>query len=367
MAKNYSYQKKSPSEDPKIGKTILNDIRDSDIPHTLIQEFKDIYQFYINFEERKKLAEMGRVRRWIRVGWWILKSMFFKLTPVRRILFLLGIILTTVFSRSAPDQKYLIGIAVIVFVLMLELKDKLLARDELLVGRAVQMSLMPEEHPIIPGWDIWIYSRPANEVGGDLVDFMNVDENKWGFALGDVAGKGLGAALLMAKLQATLRAIAPNFKSLSKLGGELNTIFCRDGIPSRFISLAFVELTTETGKVKILNAGHMPPLLVSKNRVTELSHGEAALGIKAKVSYKDQSVELKKGDLLCIYSDGVTEARNSKNEFFGESRFMNLLSENSNLASLNIGKKVLSSVKQFVGDERPSDDLSMILLKRINS
>ena len=360
-----SHQKKSPNEDPKIAKTILNDIRDSDIPRSLIQEFKDIYQFYINQEKRKQLSEMGRIRRWLKVGWWILKSMFFKLTPVRRILFLLGIVLTFSFNNNDTDKKFLIGVAVIIIVLMLELKDKLLARDELMVGRAVQMSLLPEENPAIPGWDIWIYSRPANEVGGDLVDYMSFGENKWGLALGDVAGKGLGAALMMAKLQATLRAIAPNFKSLSKLGDELNNIFCRDGIPARFISLVFLELTTESGKVKILNAGHMPPLLVSKNKITELSYGEAALGIKAKTSYKDQSVALKQGDLLCSYSDGVTEARNRKNDFFGESRLMNLLSENSHRTSGEIGKKILAAVKCFIKDERASDDLSVILLKQM--
>ena len=364
MAKKQSQQNKSNKEYPKIGKTILNDIRGKNIPRTLLQEFKDIYQFYINHEKRKKLSEMGRVRRWLKVGWWILKSMFFKLTPVRRILFLLGIVLTFSFNNNDTDNKFLIGVAVIIIVLMLELKDNLLAHDELMVGRAVQMSLMPEENPIIPGWDIWIYSRPANEVGGDLVDYMNVGENKWGFALGDVAGKGLGAALLMAKLQATLRAIAPNFKSLSKLGAELNNIFCRDGIPTRFISLAFLKLTAESGSVKVLNAGHMPPFLISENKITEMSHANVALGIKAKVSYKEQRVDLKKGELLFVYSDGVTEARSGKNKFFGETRLMNLLLKNSNLASIDIGKKVLSSVKQFVRDERPSDDLSMILFKR---
>jgi hypothetical protein len=367
MAKFNSQQKKSHNKNPKIGKTILNDIRDENIPHTLVQEFKDIYHFYIDHERKKRLSEMGRIRRWIRVGWWILKSMFFKLTPVRRILFLLGLILTAALSRSAPDQKFLIGLCVIIIVLMLELKDKLLARDELMVGRAVQISLLPEENPIIPSWDVWIYSRPANEVGGDLVDYMKLDEDKWGLALGDVAGKGLGAALLMAKLQATLRAIAPNFKYPAKLGEELNKIFCRDGIPARFISLTFLELTSKSGQVNILNAGHMPPLLVSKNKITELSHGEAALGIKAKVTYKDHSIELQQGDLLCLYSDGVTEARNRKSDFFGESRLMKLLSENSHHTSSEIGKKILTAVKNFIGDERASDDLSIILLKRLDS
>ncbi|MBC8181119.1 serine/threonine-protein phosphatase [candidate division KSB1 bacterium] len=364
MAKYNSHQKKSPNENPKIGKTILNDIREENIPRSLIQEFKDIYHFYIDLESKKKLAEMGRIRRWFRVGWWILKSMFFKLTPVRRILFLLGIILTFASNNNDTDNKCLFGVAVIIIVLMLELKDKLLARDELMVGRAVQMSLLPEENPNIPGWDVWIYSRPANEVGGDLVDYMKLSEEKWGLALGDVAGKGLGAALLMAKLQATLRAIAPNFLSLSKLGEELNKIFCRDGIPARFISLAFLELISDSGKVKFLNAGHMPPLLVSKTRITELSHGEAALGIKDNVSYKEHSIELQQDDLLMLYSDGVTEARNRKNEFFGESRLMNLLSKNSHQLSAEIGKKILAAVKSFIGNERASDDLSMVLLRR---
>src|SRR5512138_3275825 len=92
-------------------------------------------------------------------------------------------------------------------VLMLELKDKLLARSELEAGRTVQLALMPDRPPVVPGWDIWLYSRSANDVGGDLVDYLQIDPQRLGVMLGDVAGKGLPAALLMAKLQATLRAL----------------------------------------------------------------------------------------------------------------------------------------------------------------
>jgi len=122
----------------------------------------------------------------------------------------------------------------------LELKDKLHAKTELEEGRSVQNALMPEENPKVDGWDIWLYTRPANDVGGDLLDFTKISENNYGISLGDVAGKGLSAALLMAKLQSTIRAIVPDYISLSEFGNKLNHIFCRDSLPKLFSSLIYI-------------------------------------------------------------------------------------------------------------------------------
>ena len=361
MAKNKHYKKKS---EAKIGKTILHDIRHENIPRSLSKEFKDIYNFYIDFDIRRKLYQMGRFRRWIRVAWWILKSMFFKLTPVRRILLIVGLALS--FSLvNELNNKFIFGIAIIVLVLMLELKDKLLAKDELMIGRAVQSSLLPEENPEIHGWKVWLYTHPANEVGGDLVDYIKLNETQWGLVLADVAGKGLGAALLMAKLQATLRAIAPNFKSLTKLGKELNAIFCRDGLPNRFISLIYMIVAENSGDTKILNAGHLPPFISSGNQILEMQQGDVAIGIRRDATYRHQQIKFDSGDIIIFFSDGITEARNKKAEFFAEQRLKEILKQNRQYSAENIGKKIITAVEQFKGDEPPTDDLSLIVLKRV--
>ncbi|MFQ5626458.1 MAG: SpoIIE family protein phosphatase, partial [Methyloligellaceae bacterium] len=140
-------------------------------------------------------------------------------------------------------------------------QDKLLARDEIEVARQVQLARFPQEQPRLPGWAVWSYTRPANDVGGDLVDYIELDSGRLGVALGDVAGKGLGAALLTAKLQATLRALVPECRTLDELGGRLNTILHRDGLDNRYATLFYLELAHEGGHVRFLNAGHNPAIV----------------------------------------------------------------------------------------------------------
>jgi serine phosphatase RsbU (regulator of sigma subunit) len=116
------------------------------------------------------------------------------------------------------------------------LKDKLLAHGELESGRAVQRAMIPEQAPLVPGWNLWLFTRSANEVGGDLVDFLRMNGDRFGIAIGDVAGKGLGAALFMVKIQATLRALTPDHDSLTDLASKLNRI-CPRWNATKFASL----------------------------------------------------------------------------------------------------------------------------------
>ena len=353
-------------------KQTYHDLRRGDLRRTLRRDFRDLHDFYIDEERRKRLASMGRFKRWIYIAAWLLKSLFFKLTMVRRILLLISIILLFA-MRSSSDQQGdasvqfglpIISFLIILFILMLELKDKLLAREELEVGRTVQLALLPDRNPTIPGWDIWLYTRPANDVGGDLVDYLVINENRVGVALGDVAGKGLGAALLMAKLQATLRALAENFESLAELGNQMNRIFCRDGIESRFATLVYLELAPLSGQVRVLNAGHLTPLALTKNDLIKMSPAALPLGAMPDAVYTEQHIDLAPGDLLLVYSDGVTEARNEAGAFFGEERLMEILPGLRILSVEDAGIRLLSKIDRFIGEARRYDDISLMLLKR---
>jgi len=155
-----------------------------------------------------------------------------------------GLVIDTQFTTLLSGIIFL-------FIIALELKDKLHAKSELEEGRAVQKALMPETIPDVAGWDIWLYTKPANDVCGDLLDFLKLSEEKVCISIGDVAGKGLSAALLMAKLQSTIRAIVPDYNSLMELGEKINRIFCRDSLPKLFASLVYVELDVTSGKIKI--------------------------------------------------------------------------------------------------------------------
>lgn len=361
--------------EPKLRETVWNDIKHGNIKRTLMQDLRDLYEFYIDPKTRDRLDRFGWFRKWFSASWRILRQAILRLTPGRRILLVLSIILAV--SAGSRYESYDNGgnvqfgiefntasYALLMVVLMLELKDKLLARSELETGRSVQIALMPEEQPRIPGWDVWLYTRPANDVGGDLIDHLIIHETCHGIAIGDVAGKGLGAALLMAKLQATIHALATMKKSLPWMGKELNKIFCRDCMPSRFASLIYLELCPEKGRIQMLNAGHMPPIILRGFKTEEMPHANQAIGLSAKADFKEQSASLNSGDFLFLYSDGVSEAQNKSGLFFGEDRVKELVKSFRYKSSEDCGKLVLDAVAAFTEDARPTDDLSLVIIKR---
>ncbi len=353
----------APEKKQKL-EALLEDLRSGHLQHTLRQDLKETYHFYLDDASRDELSAMGQVKRFLTAGWWLLKSLFFKLTPLRRLMLVASLFL--VLNGTGGDTGFLYaGFLVLLLTLALELKDKLLAQDELASGRDVQLALMPEGNPALPGWETWLFTRPANDVGGDLVDYLERDGGRLGLALGDVAGKGLPAALLMARLQATIRALAPAHTDLADLGRTLNYIFRRDGLSNRFASLVYLELNAHDGHVRVLNAGHFPPLVIRRDSIEEMARGATAIGLMADPPYVEQHVDLAPGDLLVVYSDGVTEARNAYGWFFDEDRLHTLLPGLRGLTAEAAGKAILAAVDGFTGPARPSDDLSLIVLRRL--
>lgn len=353
---------KTPPE-PKLHRTLMEDLRTGNLPATLRQDLQETYKFYLDDERRDSLSDMGPFKRWMIATWWLLKSMFLKLSPTRRIMLVIGLVIAL---GGMPDQggQILFGLLTVLFVLFLELKDKLLAQDELQAGRAVQLSLMPQRHPTLPGWESWLYSHPANDVGGDLVDFLYVERDRLGISLGDVAGKGLPAALLMAKLQATLRSLIPLADSLDALGKEVNRIFCRDGLPDRFASMVYLEVEAYSNTVRFLNAGHLPPLILRADGVDTLSRGTPALGLTPASRYREESVTLAFGDMLVLYSDGLVEARDEDGNFYDDRRLRRLLPHLRELSPEAAGARILAEIEAFIGEAPTTDDLSIVILKR---
>ncbi len=330
-----------------------------------------VKEFYLTPEQRKRLEGMGAVRGGMWLAGWLIKSLFLKLTPLRRFIFLVALLLLAASPRigtgggaSVSVDGQMLSLFLLVGLLMLELKDKLLARHELEAGRAVQRALMPERCPSLAGWDVWLYTRPANDVGGDLVDCLELSPGRVAFTLADVAGKALPAALLMAKVQSTLRALATDAPSLSFLAAKSNDILCRDGLPNRFATLLYFDLRDNDGTVRLVNAGHMPPALVSAGGYHELQRGDMALGMMPGASYREQQHEVKPGEMLVAYSDGLTEALNAAGEFYGEDRLRADFARLAPLTARQAGERILESVDAFIGTTRPYDDLSLIVLKR---
>jgi phosphoserine phosphatase RsbU/P len=346
---------------------LRDDLSRTDPVQSAKREIEELKEFMLDEGRKQQLERMSPGRQLFVVPWWLLKGMYYKLVPIRRLLVVAGVVLFMWTPQQNPgqNQMQIAGALLILLVLMLELKDKLLAHEELAAGRAVQQALMPERMPAVPGWDVWIYTRSANEVGGDLVDFIRLGGNRFGATLGDVAGKGLSAALLMAKLQATLQALVPDAPSLAELGRNLNRIFCRDCLPKSFASVVVLQFQSDSGIVRILNAGHLPPVVSKKGRISEMPKGGAALGMMPKASFHEQRVSLGQGDFILVYSDGVVEARNGLGEFFGDRRLMELVQNLPRPLSVQkAGEKILASVDRFVAGAKAYDDLSVVILKR---
>ena len=351
--------------------TIKDDLKQGDHFHTLKKDFKKINEFYLTVEQKRKLKPMFIIKRWFFNVWWISREMLMKLTPLRRLLLLIGILLLTVYkntfylanSSTVTFNWSFLGIGMILFVLMLELKDKLLANDELEAGRKIQKALMPQENPEIAGWSVWLYSKPANQVCGDLVDYISINTKRSGLIISDVAGKGLNADLFTTKLQATIRALISDF-SQAELVKKVNSIFHRDSLRNIFASMLYAEISSEDNIIHFVNAGHLPPFLISKNSIKEMLKGEPALGLMPDVNYSNNTLECESGDVFAVYSDGVTEAVNESKEFFGKERLAGLLLSFSKLPVNDMGNSILRNIDSFVGEAETSDDISIIVIKK---
>jgi phosphoserine phosphatase RsbU/P len=335
------------------------------------REYRDLKDSMLTEPQRIRLQGMWPPLRWILAGVLLLKGLMIYLAPTRKVLLIIGIVLvlnrvTVSYGKTQVDGGLeSVGLALVLFVLMLELKDKLLAKYELQDGRAVQRALMPERSPVVPGWRLWLFTRPANDVGGDLVDFVRLEGGKSTLTLGDVAGKGLKAALLTAKLQATLRAFLPDSLSLVDLVFRVNTVFRRDALPQVFASLVSASIEPGEGTVRLVNAGHPPPIVIRHDTVDTLNKGGPALGLIDRADFREQAVNLAPGEIVLIYSDGLTETRNEEGEFFGDERLRALLPGACAAGAADLGERLVAACDRFQGNAPAHDDLSLVVLQRV--
>ncbi|MFA6457234.1 MAG: PP2C family protein-serine/threonine phosphatase [Bacteroidota bacterium] len=342
--------------------TLQDDLRNSNAYATFRKESKEVTDFYLTDPQREELKRMKRIKGSFYITGWVLKAMFYKLTPLRRIMFVIGTLLLiniNVTSNSIQGNGIL-GSFFLILVILLELKDKLLAHDELEAGRKIQETLMPERTPNVNGWSLWLYTRSANEVCGDLIDFMKLEPGAFSIAMADVSGKGLHAALITAKLQATIRALAGEIRSLPELIGRINSIVHRDSPSHIFSSLVYMECSEVNGTIRYVNAGHFPALIIRGTAIQECAKGDAALGLIGTMKFAEQSVTLNSGDAIVLYSDGLTEAQNASGEFFGKDRLFSILTSTTG-APEERGFAVLRDVDRFTGTASPTDDLSLII------
>ena len=210
-------------------------------------------------------------------------------------------------------------------------------------------------------------TRPANTVGGDFYDILTLSDGRLVLALGDVAGKGSPAALLMALLLAILRTLVDEGLETARLIERLNVQVARHSPSSRFITLFFGIYDPLTGRLDYVNAGHLPPLVRradgSHERVDNAAGG-LALGMFASATYQTQSVTIAPGDLLVLYSDGITEAETPAGLAFEESGLIGVVEVHHDQSPEALGRAILAGVEAHAGDARLADDLTVLVLHR---
>lgn len=221
--------------------------------------------------------------------------------------------------------------------------------QELERAREIQQSLLPKDIPQLPAFDIATAWRPARAVGGDYFDVLRLSENRIAICIADVVGKGISAALLMANVQATVRAFARDSDSPARVCSRVNSVLCGNIAAEKFVTFFYGILDAEKRTLQYCNAGHLAPVLVSCKSARQLPGGGAVLGVFPAWKYEDLAVDLAAGDRLLLYTDGITEAAGQDGSEFGEESLLDVAKANLTAPASYLNAAVLARVTEFCG------------------
>jgi sigma-B regulation protein RsbU (phosphoserine phosphatase) len=243
--------------------------------------------------------------------------------------------------------------------------------QELSVSRQVQLDLLPQECPDVPGWQFAAGYHAARQLGGDFYDFFDlpIDPGRLGVVIADVVDKGVPAALFMALSRAVMRSAALDHRCPSDTLAQANALILSDGRGGQFVTAFYAALDTGTGRLTYVNAGHNRPLWVKagSGEIQELAARGIALGVVEEVELEERELDLAPGDLLVLYTDGVTEAMDTQGQPFGQARLEEVLAANREGSAEQILAAVEEAVQAFAGKAPQSDDLTLLVVKRESS
>jgi len=249
--------------------------------------------------------------------------------------------------------------------------DKLIAiQYDLDTARNIQSAILPKKFPPFPDkkeFEIFAAMEPAKEVGGDLYDFFLLDEDRLGFVIGDVAGKGVPAAIFMAVSRTLIRATALKGIPPDECLTYVNNLLCNESVSSMFVTVFYGILNFKTGELHYANGGHNPPYIVKNNGdliTVELTDG-LALGVIEGIVYKSSKIFIEKGDIIFTFTDGLTEAMNKDEELYSELRLESFLKEKKGTDVTTLIKVSFDAVHSFAGGAFQSDDLTALSIRML--
>lgn len=345
-------------------------------------EARASYRLYSKDVEAKTpegLTHRGRHLHVIKEFFW---AVFEKLSPSRRVLLLTALVFLviphTAFQLSGQENKiysvefdlHFWGGLILLLLLILEIGDRVVMKRDLQIAKEIQTWLLPGAPPQIPGLAISYSTRPANTVAGDYYDVFprpgkTNAENRVVLAVADVAGKSIPAAMLMATFQASLKTLSTAQVALPELAANMNRYACTNSQGGlRFTTAFLAEYDAANRRMEYINAGHNNPILRrASGQIERLDVGGLPFGILPEAKYETGAVTLAPGDWLIIFTDGLVEAVNSRDEEYGEPRVLLGLEAGKLLEPKDLLKRLMAELDQFVGNTPQHDDVTCMLLK----
>ena len=241
--------------------------------------------------------------------------------------------------------------------------------EQFRIAKEVQRHLFPRVLPRFEKLEFCGFCKPAWQVGGDFFDFLRLSETEFCVAVGDISGKGISAALLMASLQALLRSHAPyHRKEISRLLGDVNRLLCAMTDDRRFATCFYAVFDAEVGSITYGNAGHNPPFLMraaGSDAIVSLPASGLMLGVFESSTYDQVQLPFEPGDTLIIYTDGIVEAQNARSEEFGEERLRQALRDHIELPPRELKQRIITLLEEIVAGHEQSDDLTLVVVRRV--
>ena len=372
--------------------TYTRDLKAEDLQRLFTRDTREAYRFFTRHLDPDALKGLPWHKRAIAHARAVFMAFTMKLSPARRVVFgsalalaLIGLInlfrgiglievaaFPIVGGVGIPGPIFRQGTWSLLFafllmnlLVLLEVADRLSLKNDLEIARDIQQAMLPSGLYDAPGVETVGFSRPANTVGGDFYDILPLDDGRLVVTVGDVAGKGSPAALLMALLLAMLRTLVDEKLEPAELVARLNVQVSRHAPGTRFITLFYAVFDPRTGELTYVNAGHTAPLLLRNDgSIERLTEGGIALGMFAHSTYQTGQATIQPNELVATYSDGITEAENPKGQPFDESGLESTLRANRGLEISAVGSAVVRAVELYTADTRLADDLTILLLRR---
>jgi phosphoserine phosphatase RsbU/P len=324
------------------------------------------YDFYAKDVDWKAIEQHRGHRHRLYAARALAWALLRKLSPARRVFLLLTLayVGAELFGRNGNPSILIIATA-FVLLLALELADRVTMKRDLEIAREIQRWLLPGASPEVAGFDLAFATRPANTVSGDYYDAFCRDGGRLLLIVADVAGKSIPAALLMATIQASLRTLAASPVALEELVLGLNRYACANSLGGLRFTTAFLgELDLASRSMQYICAGHNPPVLRrAAGALERLDVGGLPLGVMASARFELGAVTLESGDLLIVFTDGVTEAENERQEEYSEPRLLEVVRGLSAVTAAKGLTILMAAVDAFVGRTRQHDDITALVMR----